>query len=64
MDFRWDAMADESQDQHDPGQDHPGFWKRYRRYFLISIVVYVLLMVFLLLFASGGQDEPFLYQIF
>ncbi|MCH2172170.1 DUF5989 family protein [Myxococcota bacterium] len=57
-------MAHDSQDPRGPGRARPGFWKRYRRYFLIAIAVYVLLMAFLLVFATSGQDEPFLYQIF
>lgn len=41
-----------------------GFWRRYRRYFLISLVVYLVLMGALLIFGSGPQNQPFRYQIF
>ena len=44
--------------------DKPSFWRKYRRYFLISAILYVVLMGVLLLFSSGPQNQPFVYQIF
>jgi len=40
------------------------FWQKYRRYVLISLAIYVLLTLILLYFASGPQEQPFIYQTF
>ena len=40
------------------------FWKKYRRYFIISLAIYVLLTLIILYFASGPQKQPFIYQTF
>ena len=44
--------------------EQKSFWKRYRRHFIISFAVYLLLMLILLFFAAGPQNQPFIYQIF
>jgi hypothetical protein len=40
------------------------FWRKYRRYVLISLAIYVLLMLTILFLAAGPQNQPFIYQIF
>lgn len=40
-----------------------GFSQRHKVAFLIAMAVYVLAILFLVLFSSGPQNEPFVYQI-
>ncbi len=39
------------------------FVRRHKMAFLVTIVVYVIAIVLLILFSSGPQNEPFIYQI-
>lgn len=41
-----------------------GFFSRYKRLLIGSIVVYVLLTLGLFLLGGGPQGTPFIYQIF
>ena len=40
-----------------------GFLVKYKWALIVATVVYVLLMVVLMAFSSGPQNEPFRYQI-
>lgn len=40
-----------------------GFARRHKVAFVVAIGVYVLAIALLILFSSGPQNEPFIYQI-
>jgi len=40
------------------------FFRRYKRYIVISIAVYVVLTLLLIVLAMGPQKGAFIYQIF
>jgi hypothetical protein len=40
------------------------FLKEYRVYWSSSILLFVVLTVFLILFSAGPQEGPFIYQIY
>jgi hypothetical protein len=40
------------------------WWRKYRRWVLLLLVLYGFIVVALIVLAGGPQREPFLYQIF
>lgn len=41
-----------------------GFWKKYRKWMLLALGIYIIAIVVLILLTRGPQSEPFLYQVF
>ena len=40
------------------------FWRKYRRWIVIGLIVYVVGTLVLILMTRGPQHEPFIYQVF
>lgn len=40
------------------------FWRKYRRWIIIGLIVYVVGTLLLILMTRGPQSEPFIYQVF
>ena len=40
------------------------FWRKYRRWIVIGLIVYVVGTLVLILMTRGPQSEPFIYQVF
>ena len=40
------------------------FWKKYRRWILVALIAYMVIMLVLILMTRGPQSEPFIYQVF
>ncbi|MCC7040532.1 MAG: hypothetical protein IT516_09525 [Burkholderiales bacterium] len=40
------------------------FWRKYRRWIVIGLIVYAVGTLLLILMTRGPQSEPFIYQVF
>ena len=40
------------------------FWRNYRRWIVIGLIVYAVGTLVLILMTRGPQSEPFIYQVF
>lgn len=41
-----------------------GWWRRYRKWIVAAVLIYLGLMAALILLSQGPDDRPFVYQIF
>lgn len=42
----------------------PRWWRRYGKWILAAVLIYLGLMTALILLSQGPDDRPFVYQIF
>jgi hypothetical protein len=47
-----------------PGSTTRAWWAKYRKWIIVLVIVYVLLVLALIVLTSGAQRDAFRYQIF
>jgi hypothetical protein len=40
------------------------WWAKYRKWIVVSLLIYAIFVLLLVLLSGGAQDKPFAYQIF